>query len=102
MDPVLLGIPTYYDIIPRKDARDLKTIRKKLDADKYNSIEAVDDDIDLMVRNAVTFNGAESDVARAAMQVQVRAKGLIGSVKSKKRKEPEKGPQQPSKKARLV
>ncbi len=39
-----MGIPTYSDMIPRKDARDLRTIREKLDADKYDSVAAFEAD----------------------------------------------------------
>ena len=49
VDPVLLQIPTYFDVIPKKNARDLRTIRQKLDADKYDSIDAWEADMDLMI-----------------------------------------------------
>ncbi|EGO05242.1 hypothetical protein SERLA73DRAFT_82815 [Serpula lacrymans var. lacrymans S7.3] len=104
VDPVLLGIPTYFEVIPRKDARDLRTIRTKLDADKYDSVEAFQADMDLMVRNAITFNGADSEVGRIAVMVNNRAKELLGGVKlatTKKRKEGEKSTPQPTKKAKL-
>lgn len=102
MDPVLLGIPTYFDVIPRKDARDLRTIRQKLDLDKYGSVEAFEADIDLMVHNAITFNGPDSEVGGIAVGLRNRVTELLG-VKggSKKRKEGEKGTPQPSKKVKL-
>ncbi len=52
VDPVALGIPTYFDIIPRKDARDLSLIEAKLKADKYESFAAFDADVKLMLRTA--------------------------------------------------
>jgi len=93
VDPIALGIPQYFDIIPRKDARDLKTIRQKLDADKYETIEAWEADIELMIRNAIHFNGGESDVGQIAITVRNRVKEMLAGLKTqgvKKRKEGEK------------
>ena len=90
VDPVALGIPTYFEVIPRKDARDLKTIRQKLDMDKYDSVEAFEADAELMVHNAIAFNGAESEVGQVAVLVRNRLKELLSSIKNgpaKKRKE---------------
>lgn len=102
MDPVLLGIPTYFDVIPRKDARDLKLIKQKLDNDKYESPEAFEADIHLMVRNAITFNGADSDVGRMALSLRNRVNELLDvKTGSKKRKDGDKGTPQPTKKVKL-
>lgn len=99
---MLLGIPTYFDVIPRKDARDLKTIRQKLDSDKYDSAEAFEADIDLMTHNALTFNGADSEVGKIAVAVRKRVTELLGTKSvSKKRKDGDKTTPQPSKKVRL-
>lgn len=81
VDPVLLGIPTYFQVIPRKDARDLRTIRTRLDNDKYDSMEAFEADINLMIRNAITFNGADSDVGRIAFAVKDRVKDMLSNIK---------------------
>ncbi|KIJ22155.1 hypothetical protein PAXINDRAFT_6271 [Paxillus involutus ATCC 200175] len=106
VDPVLLGIPTYFQVIPRKDARDLRTIRTRLDNDKYDSMEAFEADIDLMIRNAITFNGADSDVGRIAFAVKDRVKDMLSNIKGgggvKKRKDGDKSTPQPTKKAKLV
>ena len=104
VDPVLLQIPTYFDVIPKKNARDLRTIRQKLDADKYDSIDAWEADMDLMIDNAVVFNGAESEVGVLATQLMDKYKDMIANVRggsSVKRKGGEKGTPQPNKKARL-
>ncbi|KZT27583.1 hypothetical protein NEOLEDRAFT_1130581 [Neolentinus lepideus HHB14362 ss-1] len=109
VDPEKLGVPTYFDVIPRHTARDLKTIRQKLDADKYDSVEAFEADLDLMVRNAITFNGADSEVGNLAVVMKNRYRELLANVKhqqAKKRKETDsKGgsatPQPTSKKARM-
>jgi len=102
VDPVLLGIPTYFDVIPRKDARDLRLIRQKLDADKYETVDAFEADIKLMVRNAITFNGADSEVGVLAAKVRDYLKTAVANWRqgnSKKRKDGEKsGSQQPMKK----
>lgn len=106
VDPIALGIPTYFQVIPRKDARDLRTIRQKLDTDKYESIETFEADIDLMIRNAILFNGAESEVGRIAFIVRDRVKDMLSNIRSggnvKKRKEEGKGAPQPTKKVKLV
>ena len=100
VDPVLLQIPTYFDIIPKKDARDLSTIKQKLDADKYDSADALKADIDLMIHNAILFNGADSEVGQIAMVVKKRFYELFNISKSKKRKEAETNGQ-PAKKLKL-
>ena len=106
VDPILLGIPTYFQVIPKKDARDLRTIRQKLDTDKYDSMEAFEADMDLMIQNALTFNGAESEVGQIALVVRDRVKDMLSNIKSggngKKRKEEDgKGASQPTKKLKL-
>ncbi|KAI0308085.1 hypothetical protein B0F90DRAFT_1680044 [Multifurca ochricompacta] len=90
VDPVALGIPQYHDIIPRKDARDLRTIRQKLDADKYEAPEGWEADVDLMIRNAIHFNGEESEVGQIAVAFRNRIKELRMQQGLKKRKESEK------------
>jgi len=104
VDPVVLGIPTYFEVIPRKDARDLRTIRQKLDNDKYDTVEAFEADLDLMIQNAIKFNGQESEVGEIAIQIQVRIQDLFFGFRSsgtKKRKDSDKGTPQPSKKAKI-
>ncbi|WFD29826.1 hypothetical protein MSPP1_000839 [Malassezia sp. CBS 17886] len=68
VDPVALGVPTYFDVIPKKNARDLTLISDKLRTDKYDSVDALDADIQLMLSNCYTFNASDErvcDVARA-------------------------------------
>jgi len=100
VDPVLLQIPTYFDVIPRKDTRDLSLIKQKLDADKYDSADSLKADIDLMINNAIVFNGADSEVGQIAMVVKKRFYELFNISKSKKRKEGETNGQ-PAKKLKL-
>ncbi|KAH9858258.1 hypothetical protein C2E23DRAFT_892071 [Lenzites betulinus] len=103
VDPVALGIPTYFDVIPKKDARDLKTIQLKLNGDKYYSAEAFEADLDLMVHNAITFNGADSEVGQLAAQLRDRYRDLLVPIRGTngKRKGSEKGTPQPTKKVKL-
>ncbi|KAJ3526870.1 hypothetical protein NM688_g8206 [Phlebia brevispora] len=105
VDPVALGIPTYFDVIPRKNARDLRTIRQKLDADKYDSIDAFEADLDLMVDNAILFNGSDSEVAKWGIDLRNKYRDLLSPLKNggttAKRKNGEKSTPQPTKKARL-
>ncbi|KAH9943990.1 uncharacterized protein BXZ73DRAFT_39443 [Epithele typhae] len=105
VDPEALGIPTYFDIIPRKDARDLRTIQTKLNQDRYGSVEAVEADLDLMVENAITFNGTESEVGAMAVQMQNRCRELLSGIRGNgngKRKGAELGKPQPAKKVKLA
>jgi len=104
VDPVALGIPTYYDIIPHKDARDLKTIRQKLDNDKYDTMEAFEADLELMLDNAIKFNGADSEVGLIANSVRQRLDELMTTWRSgsaKKRKDGDQGTPQPTKKIKM-
>lgn len=66
VDPVALGIPTYFDVIPKKDARDLSTIEAKLKADKYDSFGSFDADVKLMLRNCYTFNKLDEAIVEIA------------------------------------
>lgn len=107
MDPIALEIPTYFDVIPRKDARDLKTILSKLNQDKYETVEAFEADLDLMINNAILFNGADSDVGGMAVKLQNRYRELLGPIKGiggsghAKRKGGDGGKPPPAKKAKL-
>ncbi|WVF68463.1 hypothetical protein IAT40_003229 [Kwoniella sp. CBS 6097] len=56
VDPVALGIPQYFDIIPPEDARDMGLIKSKLDKGQYREARQVDADVELMVENARMFN----------------------------------------------
>jgi transcription initiation factor TFIID subunit 2 len=101
---VALGVPTYYDIIPRKDARDLKMIRQKLDNDKYDTMEALEADLELMLDNAIKFNGPDSEAGLIANTVRQRLDELLSTWRSagvKKRKDGDQGTPQPTKKIKM-
>ncbi|KAJ7508635.1 hypothetical protein B0H11DRAFT_37054 [Mycena galericulata] len=102
VDPVLLQIPTYFDIIKRP--RDLHTIRDKLNSDKYDTVEAFEADVRLMLDNAITFNGLESEVGALAVGFRDRFQELVVNWKTganKKRKDGEKANTQPTKKIKI-
>ncbi|KAJ7897366.1 hypothetical protein B0H14DRAFT_2677986 [Mycena olivaceomarginata] len=102
VDPVLLQIPTYFDIV--KHPRDLHTIRNWLNGDKYETVEAFEADIQLMVDNAITFNGLQSDVGALAIGLRDRFRELLRNWKAganKKRKDGEKANSQPMKKIKI-
>ncbi|THH30629.1 hypothetical protein EUX98_g3547 [Antrodiella citrinella] len=104
VDPVALEIPTYHDIIPKKNARDLRTIKQKLEVDKYDSVEGFEADLDLMVSNAILFNGPSSEVGKVAAMLRDKYKEMLAALKtggSAKRKGGEKGTPQPTKKAKV-
>jgi transcription initiation factor TFIID subunit 2 len=103
VDPIALGIPQYHGIIPKKDSRDLKTIRSKLDNDRYESVDAFEADLDLMVDNAVTFNGEDSDVGLVAANMRGLYRRLTSEWRSnlsKKRKDNDQSTPQPAKRAK--
>lgn len=63
VDPVLLGIPTYFDVILCNGACDPKTIPQRLDSDKYDdSIKAFEAHFELTVQNAMKFSVVDSQV----------------------------------------
>lgn len=100
MDPVALNIPHYHDIIPKQNARDLTLIKRKLENDKYDSAQALETDFDLMIQNAHTFNGADSEVGMMASTVQTAFRDAMASAAAslgKKRKDAgnDKGTPQP-------
>ncbi|KAJ7070580.1 hypothetical protein C8F01DRAFT_1106921 [Mycena amicta] len=103
VDPVLFNIPTYFDVV--KQPRDLKTIRTKLNGDKYDSIEAFTADIQLMTDNAILFNGLESEAGQIALRFQDRFQEMLQNWRkdgvNKKRKDGEKGNPQPAKRMKM-
>jgi hypothetical protein len=54
VDPVKLGIPEYYDVVPYP--MDFGTVRSKLQGNEYASPADFAADIRLVFRNAITFN----------------------------------------------
>ncbi|KAL4919973.1 Bromodomain-containing protein [Aspergillus aurantiobrunneus] len=61
VDPVKLNIPTYFQVI--QHPMDLGTIEQKLKGDAYKHPQSVINDFNLMVQNALTFNGPDHIVS---------------------------------------
>ena len=80
-----MNLPTYWSVIGKENARDLSLISKNMDAKKYSTVEAVLADVRLMVQNAITFNGAGSDVAIAGKQLQSDFEKSIAEIKKKRK-----------------
>lgn len=72
VDPVKLNIPSYVNVITQP--MDLGTMEKKLKAGEYSSPQAVADDISLMVRNAMTFNGPDHLVTQEGQKLEATFK----------------------------
>ncbi|RHZ50064.1 putative transcription regulator BDF1 [Aspergillus thermomutatus] len=68
VDPVKMNIPHYPQII--KHPMDLGTIERKLKNNEYRAVQAVVEDFNLMVQNAVTFNGPDHVVAQEGLKLK--------------------------------
>eukprot|EP01038_Epipyxis_sp_PR26KG_P004228 gene4228-6004_t len=68
VDPVLLGLPDYFDII--KMPMDLGTVVKRLDSGSYRDLQNVVKDVHLTFDNAMTYNPKNSDVHMLAKQLK--------------------------------
>ncbi|KEP50373.1 transcription initiation factor TFIID subunit 2 [Rhizoctonia solani 123E] len=88
VDPVRQNVPDYYDIIPKRDARDLTMIKSNVETGKYDSLEALTADVYLMQANAVKFNGEYSNVAADARNFVKSFETALANFK-RKRKGPE-------------
>ncbi|TPX60024.1 hypothetical protein PhCBS80983_g02093 [Powellomyces hirtus] len=68
VDPVKLGIPTYFDLI--KQPMDLATIEGKLRDGRYSNAQQFVEDMGLMFQNCYTFNGRESPVGQNGVNLE--------------------------------
>ncbi|ORZ15810.1 hypothetical protein BCR42DRAFT_415941 [Absidia repens] len=68
VDPIKQGIPQYAHII--KKPMDLGTIKSKLKADQYLSVQQFDDDVRLMLSNCYKFNPPNTYVYNEAKQLE--------------------------------
>lgn len=72
-------------MIPKANARDLSLIQRKLAKGRYQTFDAVTEDVRLMVNNAVLFNGPLSEVAQAGKELQAEfEKGLDDIMRKRK------------------
>jgi hypothetical protein len=75
VDPVALGVPTYFDEIP--NPMDLSMMTKKLSKHAYGSHQEFAADFSLMIQNCVKFNGIDSDFAALARGLQAHFDALM-------------------------
>lgn len=68
VNPVLLGIPTYPDIV--KHPMDLSTMERKLKDRKYNNTREFMVDLDQMVENSELFNNKQHPVTQAGYNLR--------------------------------
>ena len=78
VDPQALNLPTYPDII--KNPMDLGTMEAKLKANEYNSVNEYIADLNLIVDNAITFNGAQHPVAQSGTMLRAHAAAQLKRV----------------------
>ena len=67
VDPVLYGIPDYFDVI--RSPMDLGTVKNKLTKKKYISIEEFAADVRLTFSNAMKYNPPGNDVHTVAKEL---------------------------------
>jgi len=67
VDPVLYGIPDYFDVI--RNPMDLGTVKNKLTKKKYVSIEEFAADVRLTFSNAMKYNPPGNDVHTVAKEL---------------------------------
>ena len=62
VDPITLNIPHYWDVISKKNARDLSMIKGKIEKKAYSTFQDLDVDVRLMFESAYKFNGKASEI----------------------------------------
>ncbi|CAM9411257.1 unnamed protein product [Chrysoparadoxa australica] len=67
VDPVALNLPKYFDYI--KHPMDFGTMKTKLDDGEYRTVDAFMADARLTLSNAMTYNGPDSSVYKAAQDL---------------------------------
>ena len=86
VDPVALNIPTYPEII--KNPMDLRTLDNNLRNDKYNTVDEFMADFNLIVQNALTFNGPTHGVTTHAMNMKASFEKHLEGLPTAETKEP--------------
>ena len=79
VDPIMLGIPDYFHII--KQPMDLSTIQYKLDSKKYKDVSEFSSDVELVFKNACTYNPPTSDIYKMATTLKEAFTTQMKSVK---------------------
>ncbi|KAL8969164.1 MAG: hypothetical protein Q9183_002126 [Haloplaca sp. 2 TL-2023] len=78
VDPVALGIPTYFNVI--KNPMDLRTLEEKLKRGDYASLEAFNSDFKLIIQNALAFNGPEHFVTGHARKMEATFERVMANL----------------------
>jgi bromodomain-containing factor 1 len=68
VDPVAMNIPHYPQVV--KNPMDLSTMETKLKQDEYGSVQDFVNDFELIINNAILFNGREHAVTVAGFNMQ--------------------------------
>lgn len=68
LDPVALGIPSYFDVI--RQPMDLSTIQEKINQGLYDDVQGVHADVKLMLKNCLMFNPPGTPVNLCGLQVE--------------------------------
>lgn len=82
VDPIALGIPHYFDVIPKENARDLATIKGKVEKGLYQSVDQINQDMELMFGNAYKFNGKDSPISNIAAALEASWSKLYNKIRA--------------------
>lgn len=85
VDPVQWNIPDYFDII--KCPMDLGTIKKRLENEHYNSVEAFAGDVRLVFENCIEYNSSTNKFNIAAKQLLSSFNKALASLKNQLEKQ---------------
>lgn len=85
VDPVQWNIPDYFDII--KCPMDLGTIKKRLENEHYNSVEAFAGDVRLVFENCIAYNSSTNKFNIAAKQLLASFNKALASLKNQLEKQ---------------
>lgn len=88
VDHVGLGLTDYLDIV--KHPMDLSTIKKKLKAEHYNSLQEFFNDVNLIWSNCKLYNQEGSEIYLIAVAMEKHCKKLVDKLFKEKEKEKEK------------
>nr|CCA27731.1 conserved hypothetical protein [Albugo laibachii Nc14] len=80
VDPVQWNIPDYFDII--KCPMDLGAIKKRLENEHYNSVDAFAADVRLVFENCIAYNSSTNKFNIAAKQLLTQFEKNLTSIKS--------------------
>ncbi|KAG7382456.1 hypothetical protein PHYPSEUDO_004843 [Phytophthora pseudosyringae] len=85
VDPVQWNIPDYFDII--KCPMDLGTIKKRLENEHYNSVEAFAGDVRLVFENCIAYNSSTNKFNIAAKQLLASFNKSLAALKNQLEKQ---------------